>query len=69
MRALSPEQLRAASSTMTGPFLSRLHSGNLDGAARWIERHQLNQTAPDARSDGAVTVAQMEQMFLAAADR
>ncbi|KPP92992.1 MAG: Protein of unknown function (DUF1217) [Roseibaca calidilacus] len=63
----TPEQLRENSSYMSAQFLSRLESGNLDEAARWIDRRQLNQTALDARGldadEGAMTVAQMEQMF------
>lgn len=63
----TPEQLIANSQSMSDSFLATLESGNLDEAARWMDRRQLNQTALDASgltaSDGSLTVSEMERLY------
>ncbi|MCC1480106.1 hypothetical protein J1C52_00475 [Roseibaca sp. Y0-43] len=66
----TPEQLVANSQSMSDSFLATLESGNLDEAARWMDRRQLNQTALEANgltaAEGSMTVAQMETLYLEA---
>lgn len=68
--ARTPEQLVDNSVSMTDSFLATLESGNLDEAAHWMDRRQLNQDALEANGltagDGSLTVAEMEAMFHAA---
>jgi hypothetical protein len=68
--ARTPEQLVDNSISMSDSFLATLESGNLDEAARWMDRRQLNQDALEAQGltagDGSLTVSEMEAMFHAA---
>lgn len=63
----TPEQLVDNSQSMSDSFLATLESGNLDEAARWMDRRQLNQAALEANgltaAQGSMTVAQMEQLY------
>jgi hypothetical protein len=63
----TPEQLIANSQSMSDSFLATLESGNLDEAARWMDRRQLNQTALGASglaaSDASLTVSEMERLY------
>lgn len=63
----TPEQLIANSEEMSESFLAALESGNLDEAARWMDRRHLNQTALEASGlaadDGSLTVSEMERLF------
>lgn len=63
----TPEQLVDNSQNMSDSFLATLESGDLDAAARWMDRRQLNQTALEASGltagDGSLTVSEMERLY------